>query len=32
VVGTDAGAKLAKAEKLGVPTLDEDAFVRLLGD
>jgi DNA ligase (NAD+) len=32
VVGTDAGSKLAKAEKLGVPTLDEDAFVRLLGD
>jgi DNA ligase (NAD+) len=32
VVGADAGSKLAKAEKLGVKTLDEDAFVRLLGD
>jgi len=32
VVGADAGSKLAKAEKLGVPRLDEDAFVRLLGD
>jgi DNA ligase (NAD+) len=32
VVGTDAGSKLAKAEKLGVPTLDEDAFLRMLGD
>jgi DNA ligase (NAD+) len=32
VVGSDAGSKLAKAEKLGVPRLDEDAFVRLLGD
>ena len=32
VVGTDAGSKLAKAEKLGVATLDEDAFLRLLGE
>jgi DNA ligase (NAD+) len=32
VVGTEAGSKLAKAEKLGVPRLDEDAFVRMLGD
>jgi DNA ligase (NAD+) len=32
VVGSDAGSKLAKAEKLGVQRLDEDAFVRLLGD
>jgi DNA ligase (NAD+) len=32
VVGTDAGSKLAKAEKLGVARLDEDAFLRLLGD
>ena len=32
VVGTDAGTKLAKAEKLGVPRLDEDAFIRMLGD
>jgi DNA ligase (NAD+) len=31
VVGTDAGSKLAKAEKLGVPRLDEDAFVRMVG-
>ena len=30
VVGADAGSKLAKAEKLGIPRLDEDAFVRLL--
>ncbi len=30
VVGADPGRKLAKAEKLGIPTLDEDAFVRLL--
>ena len=32
VVGADAGSKLAKAEKLGVPRLDEDAFIRMLGD
>jgi DNA ligase (NAD+) len=32
VVGADAGSKLKKAEKLKVPTLDEDAFLELLGD
>ena len=31
VVGADAGSKLARAKKLGVPTLDEDAFLRLIG-
>jgi DNA ligase (NAD+) len=30
VVGSDAGSKAAKAEELGVPMVDEDAFVRLL--
>jgi DNA ligase (NAD+) len=30
VVGADAGSKVAKAEKLGIPRLDEDAFVRML--
>jgi DNA ligase (NAD+) len=32
VVGTDAGTKLKKAEKLKIPTLDEDAFLGLLGE
>jgi DNA ligase (NAD+) len=32
VAGEKAGSKLAKAEKLGVPVLDEDAFRRLLRD
>jgi len=32
VVGTDAGSKLKRAEKLGVARLDEDAFLALLGD
>jgi DNA ligase (NAD+) len=31
VVGTDAGSKLAKAKKLGVPLLEEDAFLELVG-
>jgi DNA ligase (NAD+) len=30
VVGANAGSKAAKAEKLGVPVLDEDQFARLL--
>jgi len=30
VAGENAGSKLAKAESLGVPVLDEDAFRRLL--
>ena len=30
VVGADPGSKLAKATKLGIATLDEDAFVGLL--
>jgi DNA ligase (NAD+) len=30
VVGTDAGSKLEKARKLGVETLDEPAFLRLI--
>ena len=30
VVGENAGSKADKAEQLGVPTLDEDAFKRLL--
>jgi DNA ligase (NAD+) len=31
VAGPGAGSKLAKAQKLGVPILDEAAFKRLLG-
>jgi DNA ligase (NAD+) len=30
VAGEKAGTKLAKAEKLGVPVLDEEAFRKLL--
>jgi DNA ligase (NAD+) len=30
VVGDDPGSKLAKAEKLGIPRLDEDAFRKLV--
>ncbi|OQA24896.1 MAG: DNA ligase [Verrucomicrobia bacterium ADurb.Bin345] len=30
VVGADAGSKLAKAQKLGVPVLDEAAFLKML--
>jgi len=32
VAGENAGSKLARAEGLGVPVLDEDAFIRLLGE
>jgi DNA ligase (NAD+) len=30
VAGESAGSKLAKAQELGVPVLDEDGFRRLL--
>ncbi|MEE2730465.1 MAG: NAD-dependent DNA ligase LigA [Pseudomonadota bacterium] len=32
IAGEKAGSKLAKAESLGVPVLDEDAFIALLHD
>jgi DNA ligase (NAD+) len=31
VVGEDAGSKLRKATELGIPILDEDGFLRLVG-
>jgi len=31
VVGVDAGSKLDKAKKLGIATLDEEAFLKLVG-
>jgi DNA ligase (NAD+) len=31
LAGVEAGGKLAKAKKLGVPILDEDSFLRLVG-
>lgn len=32
IVGADAGSKLDKAQKLGIPTLDEGAFLKMLGE
>jgi DNA ligase (NAD+) len=32
VVGDEAGSKLEKAQKLGIETLDEDAFRALIMD
>ena len=32
VAGDNAGSKLAKAQELGVPVVDEDGFRRLLSD
>ena len=31
VVGEDAGSKAEDAKRLGVATLDEDAFLKLVG-
>ena len=30
IVGEDAGSKLAKAEKLGIPTISEGEFLKML--
>jgi DNA ligase (NAD+) len=32
VVGASPGSKVAKAERLGIPTLDEDGLRELLGE
>ena len=32
VAGSDAGSKLAKAEKLGITVIDEDAFIKRLDE
>jgi DNA ligase (NAD+) len=32
IVGADAGSKAEKARELGVTTLDEAAFLALIGD
>jgi DNA ligase (NAD+) len=32
VAGQDAGSKLAKAEKLGIKIIDEDAFIKMLAE
>ena len=32
VVGADAGSKAKKAAALGVPMLDEDGWLKLIGD
>jgi len=31
VAGSDAGSKLEKANELGIPILDEDALMKILG-
>jgi DNA ligase (NAD+) len=31
IAGADAGSKLAKARELGVETIDEDAWLALVG-
>ena len=32
IAGEEAGSKLAKAEKLGIEIIDEEAFIKLLGE
>ena len=32
VAGTDAGSKLARAEELGIPVLDEDGLKALIAE